>query len=211
MLKIGLTGGIGSGKSVVRDMLAAKGARIFDADATAKQLMVSDPTVRAALLELLGPEAWQSDGSLNKPWIAKRIFGSHSLRRAVNAIVHPAVHAAFEKEAARARDQGVPVIVREAALIPEREQRSKLDRLVAVIAPRVLRIQRVLDRDGLTVSDIEKRMRAQPGDDQYAALADDVVRNDGTLDDLARTVDSLWTMWIQSSSGPANQTSPQDA
>lgn len=211
MLRIGLTGGIGSGKSAVRDLLAAQGAHIFDADAVAKELMVNDPNVKAALLDLMGPDVWKSDGLLNKPWIAKRIFGSDSLRKAVNEIVHPAVHAAFDTAAREALEKGAPAIVREAALLPGRNQRNKMDRLVAVLAPRAARLQRILERDGMTVSEIEGRMRAQPEDDQYAALADDVIRNDGTLDDLERTVGLLWTSWMasqsekMSSSGPSTQ------
>lgn len=201
MLRIGLTGGIGSGKSVVRDLLADKGAYIFDADAVAKELMVSDDDVKAALEQVLGPEAWQSDGSLNKPWIADRIFGSKSLREAVNKVVHPAIHKAFDQRADKAEREGALAIVREAALLPRPEQRRKLDRLVAVVAPRSMRLNRVLKRDGLPVFDIEDRMRAQPRDEHYAALADDVIRNDGSLSDLGEQVDRLWTTWT-SSTGP---------
>jgi dephospho-CoA kinase len=205
MLKIGLTGGIGSGKSAVRDLLAGKGAVIFDADAVARRLMESDPDVREALRKVLGSHAWQEDGSLNKPWIAKRIFSDDDLRSSVNDIVHPAVHAAFKQDADAAERSGASAIVREAALLPTPERRRALDRLVAVVAPRSVRLQRVLLRDGLTVSEIEDRMKAQPDDELYAAFADDVIRNEGTLDDLAASVDELWTAWMTSSSLSDNQ------
>ncbi len=180
---------------MVRRLLEEKGAHVFDADAVAKHLMESDPAVREGLREVLGPDTWQPDGLLNKPWIAARIFGDAGLRSRVNAVVHPAVHQTFDDQCAVSRSEGAPAIVREAALLPKPEQRESLDRLVAVVAPRTLRLQRVLDRDDLTVSDIEERMRAQPDDDHYAAVADDIIRNSGTLDELTGQVDRLWTSW----------------
>jgi len=199
MLRIGLTGGIGSGKSVVRDLLARKGAGIFDADEVARTLMQDDVDVKAALEAVLGPMAWREDGTLNKPFIAKRIFGNSAIRNAVNGIVHPAVHRAFEREADAAEARGVAVYVREAALLLKPEQRKLLDRLVAVTAPRAARLQRVLKRDDLTMSEVEERMRAQPDDEHYAAVADDIIRNNGTLEELEERVDTLWASWISGS------------
>lgn len=206
MLRIGLTGGIGSGKSVVRDLLARKGAGVFDADQVARSLMEKDPAVKDALEKVLGPMAWLEDGTLNKPYIAKRIFGDAAIRNAVNGIVHPAVHHAFEQEARAAEERGVPVYVREAALLPRPEHRALLDRLVAVVAPRAQRLQRVLKRDELTMSDVEDRMRAQPDDEHYAAVADDIIRNDGTLEELEERVDQLWSTWF-----PDHGSDPQTA
>lgn len=196
MLRIGLTGGIGSGKSAVRDLLGRKGARIFDADAVAKQLMVDDAAVKASLLEVLGERAWLRDGSLNRRWIAERLFADEALRLRVNGIVHPAVHHAFEAAVAKAEAQGATVLVREAALLPPPEQRAALDRLVAVTAPRDLRIKRVMARDGMTYSDVEARILAQPRDEDYAAVADDVIINGGTLAELSGKVDGLWNEWM---------------
>jgi len=198
MLKIGLTGGIGTGKSTVREMLGEKGARVFDADAVAKRLMEEDPAVRQGLEPILGVHAWDSDGRLNRPWIAKRIFGDDDVRKAVNGVVHPAVHAAFDRAAEEAAEQGAPAIVREAALLPGPEQRRQLDILITVTAPRAARLQRVLDRDQMTVPQIEERMRAQPEESQYATLADDVIRNTGSLEDLREEVDRIWNRWLAS-------------
>lgn len=196
MLRIGLTGGIGSGKSVVRDLLGRKGARVFDADAVAKRLMVEDAHVKAGLLEVLGERAWLRDGSLNRRWIAERLFADADLRRRINAIVHPAVHAAWDAAATRAETQGASVFVREAALLPSPEQRAALDRLVAVTAPRDARIRRVMDRDGALFADVESRILAQPRDEDYAAMADDIIVNGGTLSDLSHRVDALWNAWM---------------
>ena len=201
MLRIGLTGGIGSGKSAVRDLLGRKGARIFDADAVAKQLMVEDAEVKSALHKVLGDRGWLKDGSLNRRWIAERLFSDAELRGQVNAIVHPAVHAAFVAAADRAKSQGVQVFVREAALLPPPDQRAFLDRLVAVTAPKDVRIRRVMERDGLTYSDVEARMQAQPRAEDYAAMADDVIANGGTIADLSGHVDVLWNEWMDTEGG----------
>lgn len=198
MLKIGLTGGIGSGKSTVRDMLQAKGAVVFDADAVAKRLMEEDESVRAGLMEVLGPKTWNEDGRLNKTWIAGRIFGNDELRKSVNAIVHPAVYEAFDEAAAAADEGGAPAIVREAALLPPRSVRQTLDLVITVSAPKAVRLQRVLDRGGLSVSEIEARMSAQPASEQYAALADEIVHNTGPPENLQGEVDRIWNRWLAS-------------
>lgn len=196
MLRIGLTGGIGSGKSEVRRLLADRGAQIFDADQVAKQLMVSDPDVMADLKEVLGDRAWHADGSLNRSWIAGRLFSDDAIREAVNGIVHPAVYRAFTEAASRAEEEGAKAMVREAALLPPPEQREALDRIVAVTAPQALRIQRVMQRDGSTYAEVESRMAAQPRDTDYAAVADHVISNGGSLEELAAQVDALWSAWI---------------
>lgn len=201
MLRIGLTGGIGSGKSAVRDLLGRKGARIFDADAEAKRLMVEDADVKAALHGVLGDRGWLRDGSLNRRWIAEQLFSDADLRKQVNAIVHPAVQAAFEAAAEKAEAQGARVFVREAALLPPPDQRASLDRLVAVTAPREVRIRRVMERDGMIWSEVEARMSAQPRDEDYAALADDIVANGGSLADLSARVDTLWNAWMEQEAG----------
>lgn len=198
MLKIGLTGGIGSGKSTVRDMLRAKGAVVFDADAVAKHLMEEDEAVRAGLIEVLGPQAWNADGRLNRPWISGRIFADGDVRKAVNAVVHPAVYEAFDRAASEAEESGAPAIVREAALLPPASIRDSLDIVLAISAPKSLRLQRVLDRGGLTVSDIEGRMSAQPENEQYVAFADEILYNNGSLSDLQKEVDRIWRGWFAS-------------
>jgi dephospho-CoA kinase len=195
MLRVGLTGGIGSGKTTVRNLLARKGAGIFDADEEARTLMQEDPTVKAALEGVLGSQAWLPDGTLNKPWIADRIFGDRSVRLAVNEIVHPAVQAIFEERARTAEAQGVRVFVREAALLPPPEDRGRLDRWVVVTAPRAERMQRILERDHTTTERVCERMNSQPTDAAYAAAADDIIRNTGTIAELEDRVDDLWNAW----------------
>ncbi|MGB0651058.1 MAG: dephospho-CoA kinase [Rhodothermales bacterium] len=198
MLKIGLTGGIGSGKSTVRDMLQDKGAVVFDADAVAKHLMEEDESVREGLMDVLGPQTWNADGRLNRSWIARQIFADDNVRKAVNAVVHPAVYEAFDLTASRAEASGAPAIVREAALLPPASIREKLDSVVAISASKAVRLQRVLDRGGLTVSEIEGRMGAQPDNEQYVAFADEIILNNGSLSDLQKEVDRIWKGWFAS-------------
>ena len=198
MLKIGLTGGIGSGKSTVRDRLQAKGAVVFDADGVAKRLMEEDESVRKDLMDVLGPQTWNEEGRLNRSWIASRIFEDGALRQAVNEIVHPAVYDAFDLAAAAAEAEGAPAIVREAALLPPASIRQRLDVVLTVSAPKTMRLQRVLNRGGLSVSEIEARMNAQPASELYEALADEIICNNGSLEDLQSEVDRIWKRLLAS-------------
>jgi dephospho-CoA kinase len=198
VLKIGLTGGIGSGKSTVRDRLQAKGAVVFDADDVAKRLMEEDESVRKDLMDVLGPQTWNEEGRLNRSWIASRIFEDGALRQAVNEIVHPAVYDAFDLAAAAAEAEGAPAIVREAALLPPASIRQRLDVVLTVSAPKTMRLQRVLNRGGLSVSEIEARMNAQPASELYEALADEIICNNGSLEDLQSEVDRIWNRLLAS-------------
>jgi dephospho-CoA kinase len=198
VLKIGLTGGIGSGKSTVRDRLQAKGAVVFDADDVAKRLMEEDESVRKDLMDVLGPQTWNEEGRLNRSWTASRIFEDGALRQAVNEIVHPAVYDAFDLAAAAAEAEGAPAIVREAALLPPTSIRQRLDVVLTVSAPKTMRLQRVLNRGGLSVSEIEARMNAQPASELYEALADEIICNNGSLEDLQSEVDRIWNRLLAS-------------
>jgi len=198
MIRVGLTGGLGSGKSAVRDLLAARGADVFDADSVAKDLMTHDPAVKQQLESILGPDSWLPSGELDRPFIARRLFADDDLRSRVNAVVHPAVHTAFDKAVDEASAQGVPMIVREAALLPAVRQLDQLDTLIAVKASKPIRVQRALDRGGLSLPDIERRIAAQPGWTEYAALADRILDNNGTMDELETQVDELWNELVGS-------------
>ena len=193
MIRIGLTGGIGSGKSEVRSFLEALGAVVFDADSQAKASMVEDREVVNRLSDILGREAYQADGSLNKSFISERIFADADLREKVNSVVHPAVFARFEEAAKQAQSAGAPAIVREAALLPAPVWRDSLDVLVAVLAPKSLRLERAMVRDGASLSEIESRMDAQPDEEVYRAVADVLIVNDSGLQDLKSKVEAFWS------------------
>lgn len=188
---LGVTGGIGSGKSAVCALLAEKGARIFYADAVAKRLQLTDERVRGAILDAFGAEAYLADGSLNRAYLAGRVFSSDEDRRRINAIVHPAVARAFEEAVEAARRDGVPLLVKEAALLLDTDT-SLFDAIVVVDAPAEERIRRVTERDGVDPDAVRARIAGQMAPEEMAARADVVLVNDGSLEDLKRKVDRLF-------------------
>lgn len=174
-MTIGITGGIGSGKSYVARWLRHNyDMPVYDCDREAKRLMTCEP-VRQEIVRLLGEEAYLSDGRLNKPLLAQFVFGSAEHQAAINAIVHPAVKADFQRWAA-ARE-GLVVI--ESAILVEAGFMDVVDVLIAVEAPRELRLRRVTERDAATPEQVEARMRRQLEDEARREAADFVITNDG--------------------------------
>jgi len=188
---LGVTGGIGSGKSTVCALLAARGAQVFYADSVAKELQVSDPNVRKAILEAFGEAAYGADGSLNRTYLAGRVFSSEADRKTINGIVHPAVAVAFASALTRARNAGVRLFVKEAALLLETDT-SLLDEILVVDAPEEIRLHRVADRDGVAVAAVKARMESQLSREEMLRRADRVILNGGTLEDLKEKVDRLY-------------------
>ena len=193
MKVVGVTGGIGSGKSSLCRMLESFGARVFYADEEAKRLMNEDPDLRRRLEDAFGPETFGDDGRIDREYLARRIFSDPEARRRMNSIVHPAVREAFEEFADRARREGVQVVVREAALITGSEE--ELDEVVVVEAPESVRVRRVAGRDDVDASAVRSRMDAQPSRHEFREVADRIVVNDGSLDDLEREARRLWDEW----------------
>lgn len=189
---LGLTGGIGSGKSAAARHFAALGAAVVDADAEARRLMTEDPALRAALVEAFGPETFTSEGALNRPYLAARVFGRPEELARLNAIVHPAVKAAFPALRARAAASGAPLLVYEAALLVEAGADGRFDALAVVEAPLEARIARVMARDGVPREAVEARMRHQLPPEALRAHADFVIRNDGDLERLHREVERVF-------------------
>src|SRR5680860_268162 len=144
--KVGITGGIGSGKTFCARIFGQLGIPVYYADDRAKYLMQSDPEVRAKLLNLLGPEAYDNENRLQKEFLRKLVFGNAKIREAINAIVHPAVGVDY---ASWHVTQDSPYTLKEAALLVEAGSYRKLDHLIMVRSPRVLRIQRIMNRDGI--------------------------------------------------------------
>lgn len=191
MITIGVTGGIGSGKSTVCHMLEELGARVFHADPEARRIMETNRTVRGELIALLGADVYRADGSLDRALVAGRMFGDDEQVRAVNGIVHPRVRAAFRRAKRKARADGVRVFVKEAALLLESGTRG-LDLVVVVTADKSARIDRVSRRDEIGAEAVTARMRHQRSTADFLAAADHVIVNDGTLDDLNIKVRGLW-------------------
>jgi dephospho-CoA kinase len=187
MIKIAITGGIGSGKSYVSRLLAQRGIPVYIADDEAKRLTATDPLIRSRLQALVGEEVYHADGRLNRALLAGYLFASAGHVQAVNAIIHPRVREDFAEWALR---QQAPVVGLESAILYEAGFADTVDAVVMVYAPRELRLQRAMQRDGATREQIERRMAAQMSDEEKRRRARYVVVNDGTeplesqLDDL---------------------------
>jgi len=170
---IGLTGGIGSGKSTVARLFEVLGYPVFNSDEAAKRTYFY-PDVKAAVIALLGPEAYHSANTLNKTYIASRIFSDTRLLTQLNAIVHPQVKADFLQFVAL---QGKRWVVKETALLFEARLQNEVDKILVVNAPDAIRINRVVQRDGLTQEEVLKKMQSQLPQADKIAQAHFVIHN----------------------------------
>lgn len=162
MYKVGITGGIGSGKSTVCRMLAERGVALYDADSRAKELMSSSEALREALIESFGTETFNDEG-LNRAYLAGRVFNDAEQLKRLNSIVHPAVIADFE---AWAEAQEGNYVVFESAILFEAGLEDRVDVVVAVMAPESLRVERVMARDGHSKEQVMARINNQMSDDE---------------------------------------------
>jgi dephospho-CoA kinase len=176
MLRVGLTGGIGSGKSTVAGVFEVLGIPVAYADREAKKVMTDDPLLRQQIIQHFGSASYK-DGQLNRPFLAAQVFSDKDRLELLNALVHPATIAAgqrwMEEQAGRA-----PYAIREAALIFETDSVRHLDFVIGVYAPHSLRIHRVLQRDKLTREDILQRMKNQIDEEIKMKLCDAIIYND---------------------------------
>ncbi|MBW8241239.1 dephospho-CoA kinase [Muricauda oceani] len=173
MMIVGLTGGIGSGKSTVAKMFMDLGIPVYDSDKEAKELMVTSEKVRVAIIELLGNSAYNSEG-LDRSYIADKVFKDSELLEKLNGIVHPAVREHFLNWA---KKQKSPYVVQETALIFENDAQDKYDCTILVTAPLNSRIQRVVQRDGTSEKAVKDRMNNQLEDSHKKKLADFNIEN----------------------------------
>lgn len=174
MKKVGLTGGIGSGKSIICDVLKVMGYPIFNSDNEAKLLMVNNQEVINQVKRVFGEEAYEGN-QLNRPYLASKIFKEESLKTALNKIVHPAVRKAFDSWAAK---QNKPLVFNEAAILFETGAYKTFDHTVLVTAPEETRINRVITRDNSTAQEVQLRMNNQWKDDVKKELASYIIIND---------------------------------
>ena len=171
---IGLTGGIGSGKSTVAKIFAQLGIPVLDADATAKAIMNEDSSVKSKLIELFGAEAYK-ENQLNRAYIAQLVFEDSFKLQQLNAIVHP-ITIQYAKD--WASKQSAPYVIKEAALFFESGSSEGLYKIIGVTAPKHIRIQRVMHRDQISREDVIKRMEHQLEDSLKMKLSDWVIQND---------------------------------
>ena len=177
MLKVGITGGIGSGKTTVCKIFATLGIPIYYSDIRAKELMVKDKKLIQGIKNEFGENAYLEDGSLNRQHIAAIAFNDKTKLQALNALVHPVVHRDGNEWVAL--QTNVSYTLKEAALIFEGGGHRLLDKVITVFAPKATRIQRVMQRDKTTVAAVEARINKQMPEEDKIKLADFVIYNDG--------------------------------
>lgn len=186
MYKVGLTGGIGSGKSKVAEFLRDRGVAIYDSDSRAKALMAGNEALREALIAEFGKECYTAEG-LNRAWLAERVFNNEAELAKLNAIVHPAVMCDF---AEWAEAQEGNYVVLESAILLEAGLEGHVDVVVAVMAPKELRLERAMLRDGASREQIEERMRNQMSDEERTDRAKYAIVNID-LEELEEDVEQL--------------------
>jgi dephospho-CoA kinase len=188
-MRVGLTGGVGSGKSTVAALLAEHGAVVVDADAIAREVVAPGTPGLAAVLARFGAAVTAPDGSLDRPALAAIVFNDESARLDLNAIVHPLIGARTAELMAAAPADAI--VVHDIPLLVEGNLAEAFDAVVVVEADPQTRLQR-LELRGLSADDARARMAAQASDEQRRAVADEVIGNDGDLDALRVEVDELW-------------------
>ena len=186
MYKVGITGGIGSGKSTVCAILAEFGVAVYDSDSRAKRLMNEDNTLRERLVKRFGSEVYCAEG-LNRRYLAERVFGNPEELKALNAIVHPAVMDDFDRWAL---EQEGSYVVLESAILFEASLDRRVDVSVAVMAPEELRIERAMQRDGAQREQIVARMNNQISDQERVERAKYTIVNID-IDNLRSDVEQL--------------------
>jgi dephospho-CoA kinase len=182
MIKVGVTGGIGSGKSFVCKLFESKGIPVYYADDRAKKLMLSNKKLKSDIKELLGQESYFRNGRINRKYISSLVFNDKSLLKRLNAIIHPAVLQDSEEWFSQ---QKTIFAIKEAALLIESLSYKTLDKIIVVTAPEKLRIERVVKRDKTSIEKVKERMKNQLKDTDTLKYADYIILNDGNNDLLA--------------------------
>jgi len=190
VLRVGLTGGIGSGKSEVSRRLAAQGAVVIDADLIAREVVEPGTDGLAEVVEAFGPGVLRPDGGLDRARLGDIVFADPALRSKLNAIIHPRV-ARRMAELERAAGPGA-IVVHDVPLIAENGRAGAYDVVVVVDAPPRIQAERLVRRRGMTREQARARMAAQASREQRLAIADIVIDNSGSLAELDRQVGDLW-------------------
>jgi dephospho-CoA kinase len=199
MLKIGLTGGLASGKSTVARMLAELGASVFDADEIVRELYAPGGAGETAAKELFGQAVLDSEGRVDRAKIAGIVFADPARRHALEARIHPLVRAERARRFAEAERSGARVAVAEASQLLEAKTESDYDRVVLVVAPEAERLRRWEARGGDT-EDARRRIASQLRPGEAFDRAQDVIVNDASLEELRRKVADLYRAWTAGAS-----------
>jgi dephospho-CoA kinase len=186
--RVALTGGIASGKSTVADLFAALGVPVIDTDVIARQVAEPGQPALARIVEAFGPDVLGPDGRLDRRRMRERIFADPDAKRRLEAILHPAIRAEMERQS---HEEGGAYQVLVIPLFTEGGRRDHVDRVLLVDVPEELQIQRLMMRDGVTHEQARASLNAQATRAERLALADDIVRNTGRVDDLRARVMEL--------------------
>ncbi|MCU0435255.1 MAG: dephospho-CoA kinase [Bacteroidia bacterium] len=189
MLKIGLTGGIGSGKTTVANLFAELGVPVFFADTETRMLQNTDAKLRAKIIAAFGDESYLPNGELNRQLLASKVFGNPEQLAQLNALVHPVVNRHFEKWCKAREKEGHRYVIKEAAILFESGTDKGLYGVIGVTAPEEVRIKRVMKRDGITEEQVRKRMESQWPEEKKMKLAGWIIHNNGI--DLKKEVERL--------------------
>lgn len=196
MIRVGITGPIGSGKSTVAAEWEKLGAHLFYADHQAKRLMVTNAELIQKLKDQFGEQTYFPDGKLNREHLIEEAFRKGRVEE-LNALVHPVVEEEFRRFCAEAESKHADVVVKEAALLLNRGRPRDLDLIVLLLSKKKSRLTRVEQRDGISVTDAESRDRVQPDFEELVSLADIVLRNDRSLKELREEAVLLYKKLVQ--------------
>jgi dephospho-CoA kinase len=172
MLKVGITGGIGSGKSTVARIFSELGIPVYSSDQRAKELITEDADLKNAILNLMGKEAYLSDGTYNRSFVSQRVFQNPEELKLLNALIHPAVGLDFAKWM---ETKSGPYLLKEAAIM---KKSPGLDVILWVHSPEELRIQRVMRRDGRTYAQVKRIIESQQSEEEFRSISDFQILND---------------------------------
>jgi dephospho-CoA kinase len=195
VLVVGLTGGIGSGKSTVSALLARRGAAIIDADLIAREVVEPGGPAYAGVVERFGPGIMAADGTIDRPKLAEVVFNDPDARRDLNGLTHPAVGVVMAERAAAHRDTDDVVVLDIPLLAEGGRDRYGLAGVLVVDTPVEVAVRRLVDQRGFSEADARARVAAQVTREARRAIADVVIDNSGALTDLEAEVDRAWA-WL---------------
>ncbi len=185
---VGLTGGIGSGKTTVAKLLESKGYSVYYSDIRAKEIVNNNAFLKTRIIQLLGDKAYDQDGKYNRKWVAQKVFNNEKLLLELNKIIHPAVKSDFEFWV---REQKGDFIFKETALLFELNLDKNYFKTILVTADESLRIKRAMERDGKTYQEIENIIQKQIPEKEKRKRADIIIENNTDLENLGKEVERM--------------------
>ncbi len=200
-LRIGLTGGIGAGKSAVSALFADHGVPVIDADLVAREVVEPGTPALAAIVALFGPDIVDQNGCLRRAELKRRIFDDAALRQRLEQILHPRIRTCMDHAA---RTTAAPYCILVIPLLLEANQRDLVDRILVVDCPAEVQRQRVMQRDQLTAADVDAIMHTQASREARLQAADDVIRNDSDGNHLVKQVEALHQQYLALTGGAAH-------